>query len=209
MPSVRLSIDSREVRNALKALQREAPKAFADTLNKVAFEVLDAEEREVRGAFKFASPSTERFLARGFAFDKATPTNLRVVIRTKPGARNILGRQALGATVGAGEADVGPRLGEQVAVPVNVKRGARGKIAATKLPGRVIRRNAKGRSRAFVAGKAVLERLKGGGVRVLYALAPRVRIAPSFDFFRTAADTARREFPRKADRVLEKLRLAK
>jgi hypothetical protein len=206
---LKLTIDDREVRRALARLRVEGPKAIADALNRTGFEILDAEEKEVRGAFKFASPNTAQFLARGFAFDKATPSNLAVTIRTKPGARTILERQTFGATVAAGEPDVGPRLGSEVAVPVNVARGARGKIPAAKLPGRVIRRNAKGRSRAFVAGRAVLERLRGGGVRLLYALAPRVTIPSRLHFFEVAAATARREFPRKAHRVLEKLSLAR
>jgi hypothetical protein len=70
MVSVRIRIDTSEVKNAIQALRKEGPKAIADALNRTAFEILDAEEPEVSGAFKFASPNTEKFLARGFAFDK-------------------------------------------------------------------------------------------------------------------------------------------
>ncbi len=206
MIGARVRVDDREVRASLKALRVEGPKAVADALNRTGFEVLDAEEREVRGAFDFAGPSTERFLSRGFAFDKATPGRLAVTVYGRRGARNILEHQALGAFLGIGEPDVGPGLEGQVAVPLDtVKRTSRGKVRATQLPARVV--GPGGRGFVSRSGRAVLQRVRGGGVRVLYALVSRVRIPKRFDFFGTVAQTARREFPKKADRVLEKINL--
>jgi hypothetical protein len=205
---VRIALDDREVRNSLKALRREGPKAIADAINRTMFELRDAEQVEVSGAFLFSGPNTQRFLSRSFRFQGATATKLSATLYVLPGSRTILERQQFGDTVRLGEEDVGPGFDAQLAVPQDIKRTASGRIPAARLPKRLLLRTRKGRSRAYIAGRAVFERIPGQRLgRFLFALATQARIKPTLDFFVVAERTARRELPKKANRVLEKLNL--
>ena len=62
--------------------------------------------------------------------------------------------------------------------------------------------------RGFVLGRAVVTRRGRGAASKLarlFALAKTIRIEPTFDFYRAAQDTARRVFPEKVRREMEKL----
>lgn len=206
---VRITLDSREVRNALSYLRREGPRAIADVLNRVGHELREAEQTEVRGAFLFSGQSTERFLSRSFVFDKATADHLVVTLRTLPRARRILERQQFGETVHPGDPDVGPRLDAAISVPQqSIRRTAAGRVPVARLPQRLLRRTKRGRARAYIAGRAVFERIAGQRLgRFLFALTGKATIKPELDFFGVAERTVRRELPRKAHRVLEKINL--
>jgi hypothetical protein len=210
MPDLRITIDTREVKAALQALRKEGPKAIADALNRVGHEIRDAEQIEVAGAFGFASPNTQRFLSRSFRLTPATANDLRIQVYVLPGSRTILERQQFGETVRAGQEEVGPTFGEKLAVPQEqaVKKTTTGRVPVARLPTRLLRRTKKGKTRAYIAGKAVFERIPGQRLgRFLFALTPRARIKPALDFFGVAERTARKELPKKAERVLEKLNL--
>lgn len=193
------------VRRAIRDLERAGPAVFADALNRTAFEILDAEERAIRSAFTFAGPTTARFIARGFQFDKATRSRLRVVIRAKPRANALLLDHVVGAQIDATD---GERLAfdRRLAVPIraNVKRSARGKVPARVNPQKVTAPGGRG----FVSrsGDAILQRFgpRGARVRVLFALVERAKLRVRFDHVKVAAETVRREFPAKARRAIQK-----
>jgi hypothetical protein len=201
-------VRSDPVERALRELSREAPRTIADALNRVAFEVLDEEEREVRSSFSFAGPSTERFLARSFFFDRATGSNLVATVRAKPKGNALLLGHVRGDTVEPDKRRLtfGEGAEEQIAAPVraNVKRGARGKVPARLAPEAVT--DPEKRGRGFRAGRAILQRIGKGrdAVRVLYALASRIRLRPRFDHIEAARRTMIREFPAKARRAIQK-----
>lgn len=203
MPAtISLRLDDRELRRNIRRLSdTEARRVMADALNKTSFEVLDAEKAEVRRVFEFAGASTERFLSgRGsFRFDGARPERLESHIMPAPKTEEILAPHQAGATLrpGKGQLSVAGKL----AIPV-VKRGARGRVSKRYEPQTVLR------GRGFVAGRALLLRQRRG-VRVLFALAPSVKLEQRFDFYRVARETAVRVFPEKARRAWEKLRLSR
>jgi hypothetical protein len=210
---VRISIDSREVRGAIELLRREAPSAFADALNRTAFEILDAEAIEVKGSFPFMGQSAASFLSRSFVFDKATPDNLRVRIHPKPQAPAFLAEHAFGSEIEADRERL--TFSGKLAVPIGVKRGARGRVSKAQLPGALL-----GAGQSFATQRAIFQRTGGRrvrgtqqsgrlrGTRLMYLLLERpVRLKKRFHFFEVAAKTALREFPKKAHRVLEKINL--
>ena len=173
-----------------------APHALAEAINKVSFEVLDAEEEHVRGVFK--GPQTERFLARGLRFEGARPSRLEATILARPGREPIFFEHAVGAEIAGGQ-ETRLELGEELAIPVGQPRGASGRVPARRTPGRLLQEG-----KAFVAGRAVLERRRGG-VRVLYALAKRARLEARFRFIETVERTAREQFAAKVRRSIEKI----
>lgn len=211
--AVRIRLDSREVEESVARLRREAPRVFAEAINRTMHELREAEQIDVSGSFGFSSSNTQRFLSRSFRFDSAKPNDLTAVLYVLPGSRNILERQHFGALVRPRQADVGPLLAENtstaLAIPSEaITRTAGGRVPAARLPKRLLRRTRKGQTRAYVAGSAVFERIAGQvRGRLLFGLSASAQIQPRLDFFGVAVRTVRREFPKKAHRVLEKLRL--
>lgn len=214
--AVRVRLDTRDVNDAVAQLRREAPRVFADAINRTMHEVREAEQIDVSGSFGFSSSSTQRFLSRSFRFDSAKPDDLSAVLYVLPGSRTILDRQHFGALVRPRQPDVGPLLTADVigstsalAIPSKeITRTAGGRVPAARLPKRLLGRNRKGQARAYVAGSAVFERIQGQlRGRLLFGLSFGAQIHPRLDFFNVAVSTVRREFPKKAHRVLEKIRL--
>jgi hypothetical protein len=184
-------------------VRRVMPKA----INRTAFEILDAERTEAAHSFMFAGPATRTYLAgRGsFRFDGATADKLeaRITPRQQERAQAILAKQQRGATVTPGQ-DESIEAGGMLAIPVGARRGARGRVRSSELPGALLRKGGRG----YIRGRALLVRnRRTGDVRVMYALAPRVTIPARFDFYRVARETALREFPRKASEEFAKARL--
>jgi hypothetical protein len=207
---VHLRVDTREVKDSLEALRKEGPKAIADALNRTAFEVLDAEAIEVRGAFPFMAPSAARFLTRSFVFDKATPERLVITVKPKPGAPEFLAEHAFGDVIPADRDRL--TFNGKLAVPINVKRGASGRVPKNQTPAAILRSG-----KGFATPRAILKRTgnrsnrKDGrlrGTTLMYLLLERpVRLKKSLHFFEVFAKTVRAQFPKKADRVLEKINL--
>jgi hypothetical protein len=204
--------------------------ALAKAVNRTAFEVRLDEGAEIRRSLTFAGPATEGFLAqRGVVFDAATAADLTAIVRPNTKTEPILFDQATGPTITA--ADTNQRLGLRgdLAVPVNVKRGPRGRVAPSETPGRLLHRygrpGGKRRStrgvfagtasaqsqataarRVFVnrAGTVILEAI-AGTLRVLYALVPRAKLEARFDFLGAAERSARQHFPLKVEDELRKV----
>lgn len=197
---ITLELDDAELRKKLRRLGARAPRALAEAINKVAFEVLDAEEAHVRSVFRGSQP---RGFARGFRFDAAREATLEAtIVPRSERLERIFFEHAVGAEIEATPGPGGGRLelGEQLAIPVGVRRGASGRVPRRQAPGALL-----AEGKAFVAGQAVLERRKRGGLRVLYALARRARLEARFRFIEVVERTARQEFGAKVRRAMEKL----
>lgn len=210
---------SRDVARALDRLRKaQMPEATAEALNKVGFEILDAEEREVKRAFGFAGPSTKKFLSRGFRFDPARASQRVPNIRVRPkqgrsgdDRQRILSQHVFGGTVDPEEQlRVETRQGTKIAIPKNVggrlpsvKRGRAGKVRTT--PAKALEKR-----RTFItqSGSAILRRRgkRRSLTTVLFVLVDRAKVEPKIDFFGVIRKTARREFPRKVTAALRKAR---
>ncbi len=199
----------RALQRTLRRLRREEPRIAADTLNRVAFELREAEAKEVERVFEFAGASTQRFLAspRSFVFDKATASNPQVRFMPSRKAGPILADHEGGDTISASQGAKRLVLGDRLAVPIFAKRGARGKVIKGQSLGKVLAPGGRG----FVRGDKVWQRAtkrfakkSGRSLRLLYVLIPRAFLKPRFKFFEVAEKTAARELPRKYERALEK-----
>ncbi len=214
MVAVSISLDTREVRDAIQALRHEGPRAIAELLNKVTLDARLAVQDEIRGVFLFAGGpggSTEKFLTNSVLFVGATPDKLRTDLYLRRGGRVILERHVEGASIAATDPRVGPDFEGKIAVPNLrvVKRGKSGRIVAADTPQALLQRRARGRTRGYLdrARGKIIKREKGGAGRLAYALVDRVRLKPTFDFFGVAHREVIKQLPRKAARVLEKINL--
>ncbi|HEY4659060.1 MAG TPA: hypothetical protein VIH11_06095 [Gemmatimonadaceae bacterium] len=196
--TIRLELDTAAFARTLKLAESALNRALAKAITRTAFEVRDAEAAEAGRVFEFAGPSTREFLSgrRAFRIEGARPDRLEASIFPAPRTGEILEPHVRGAVIAGGE----PHrftIEKQLATPVALKRTARGRV-----------RGRRGK-RTFVAGRAVLQRIGKGArstVRVLFALVPRAKLEPRFDFYRVARDTARRHFATKVREEMAKPR---
>lgn len=222
--AVTLEIDDRELRRNLRLLgDHVIGRTMAAALNRTAFEVLDAEKSEVKQTFQFASGRTRDFLAGkgAFQFKRATANRLEVDISPRRKTERILRAHQKGAII-TGRAGTRLAYRGKLAVPVTARRGPRGRVVTEDLPF-VARRGQsslefKRGSRAFVAGRAILQREKlkrrrgrtrSKAARVLFALVAVAKLKPVYEFYNVARKTAEREFPRKAVEEFRKVRFGR
>ena len=158
-----------------------------------------------RLVFSFAGPTTEKFLARGFQFHQARPDRLSVHIFPRPGRNELLAGQAVGETRQPGKQ--GLKFDGKIAIPLGVKRGARGRVPKRLEPTDLLAADTTGRFFTNEARTVILERQRGRRIKVLYVLASGARITKRFRFYEVLRETAIRQFPKKAARVLEKINL--
>jgi hypothetical protein len=209
-------LGSREVVAALDRIRRHGKPAVAEALNRTGFEVLDQLDREVGRSFRFAGPTTERFLRRGFQFDKATPEALVIQAYPRRAARRLFTTQALGGSFTHREVDR-LDLGAKIAVPVGEMRrriGPGGRVPERLAPLRLV---SSGKAFINAARTAIFLRTAAlapddifpsgmpGGLELAYVLVDRIRLRPRFDFFGAFTKAAATEFPRRVDRVIEKI----
>ncbi len=180
----------------------DVKRVLAKGLNRTVFEMRDAETAHVGKVFEFAGPSTRSFLTKSsgsgqaFRFSLAKPDRLEASLQPAPGTARLLEPHAFGDTIRGGD-EKRLTIEGQIATPVAAKRSARGRVG-------------KRRGRAFVAGRAVLQRVGKGArstVKVLFALVPQAKLAPRFDFERVARDTAQRVLAQKVREEFAKIRL--
>lgn len=226
--AVTLRLDASSfLRNARRLTDQQLERAMAKALNRTAFEVQDAERREVLSTFAFASSQTRQFLAgrpqgqrgKSFVFDRAKPGKLQVELYPRKKTERILRAHQKGALISGSQGGHLAYRGK-LAVPATARRNARGKVIPADLPWNAARgRGAiefKKSSRAFIAGRAILQREKltrrrgrrrrSRTARVLFALVSVARLKPVFEFYNTARRTAEREFPGKAKQEFQKMR---
>lgn len=210
--AIRLEISDHDLRAGFRTWGDRFPRSVAKALNRTSFEVLDDLKAHSKQVFEFAGGPTEQFLAGkgAFRFKGAKPNRLVSEIEPNPGRRSrrgeIFAKQERGGVFGP-ESD-GLKFGEFVAIPVAVKRSGRGRVPARLLPARVVKRRKRGsraKTKGFVAGRAILERVTSGYSRVLFALVPKVDVAPRFEFDENVRTTAVREWPRKMREEWNKL----
>jgi hypothetical protein len=226
-----IRLDTAEFRRDLaRASDAVVNRVMPKAINRTAFEILDAEKAEAARSLKFAGASTRTYLSgRGsFRFDGARAGHLeaRITPRPQERAQAILAKQQRGATVTPAH-DESIEVRGMLAIPVNARRGARGRVRKADLPAALLGPGGRG----FIAGNAILKRtrqIRGarraarfvfgsaaeasrhvGRTRtvVMYALAPKVTVPAVFEFYRAARETALRVFPRKAIEEFAKTRL--
>lgn len=219
---IQLDLNIRDVQRNLRRFNEvEVREALAEGINKVAFEVIEAEKSHTKGVFEFAgAPTREWMSGKGsFRFSPAASSRrLQTTVRPRKSTHDRLVEHRLGSVIGP-ESDKRLRFKhEALAVPIKARhlRGPRGKIKKQHLPSAILYGD---KGRGFVAGRAILERRGGqpaGQKRraknatwaravVMYALVPSAKLAPRFEFYRTARDTAKRVWPAKAKDVFRKL----
>ena len=129
---IQVRIDDREIQRSLQRIGPAMGGVLAQSLNRTAFELLDAERAGVEQSFEFAGASTRAFMAgRGsFRFDAARPTKLEVRLYPREKTESLLIEHVAGATIGPDKRRL--LVGERFAIPVEVRRGARGKVPASR-----------------------------------------------------------------------------
>ncbi len=202
--SITLDLDTADFRRRIRTLtDREVPRVLASAMNKVAFEILDAEKSEVASIFEFAGPGTKKFFQSSFRFNKARTDKLTAEIFPRDRIAPILEEHQAGDSI-SGQDSTRLTFRGMLAIPVGAKRGLRGRVPKRLRPSVVTAPGGKG----FVQGRVIRQRKgkKRTPTRILFALVPKARLDARFNFYRVARDTALREFPKKFKRVLEKIR---
>ena len=205
-PMVQAKVDDKPTRDAIRALaESRYPKAIPDALNKTAFEVLDAWKAHVASIFDFAGNTTKRWLSgRGsFRFKKATRAKQSVEMRPSRSAGAILDDHIDGGFLDKGDERL--TFDGMLAVPINVRRGTRGRVGKKRTPSAITGKGGRG----FRKGDVILERptKRSKKVRAAYALVDQATAPPVFRFYETAEEAIRKVFITKARQVLSKIPL--
>lgn len=197
-----LSVDDRQVQRNLKRVANDSPRVMAEALNKTAFEILEAEKTHVGSIFNFEGrEGTRRFLSGpgSFFFRKATAARMAVTIMPKRKTGEILSEHI----------DRDPlnpqqhlRFDGMLAIPIQVRRGKRGKVGKRRTPAAIVGPGGRG----FRNRNVILERTskRSRKLRIAYALVSRATNPPVFKFFDTAVRTARSVFAAKLERAMQK-----
>jgi len=198
-------VHDQAVLSALRDLHRNRYRTVtADALNSTAFEIREAEGAQVAKVFEFKSSSTKSFLAseKSFLFNKATERKLSVRIFPRDKANSLLLIHEEGGSVSVPDERT-LKLGTKVAIPVGVRVNARGRVPKGQTPGELVTSR-----KGFVNRRqtAVLQP-QARGVVVAYALIDAFRDRPRLKFTTTAFETAKKQFPIKAQRALDKFAL--
>lgn len=199
-------VDDRKVLTALRDLAKNrVPRAISNTLNNVSFDIRKAEGAMVARALTFSGPSTKKFLGneRSFLVGKAKPGELRATVFAKDKANQVLALHETGGKVVTRDKRT-LNVGRRIAIPVHVRKSARGRVAKSKTPAALLRNPAK---RTFIAGDAVLQRTGKGArtkTKVLFALDESFRTSPQLTFHKTAERVARKQFPKRAREAIKR-----
>lgn len=214
--ALRVDVDTKAVQAALKRLAPWGEKVAADTLQRVAFEVMADIKIHVGSTFNFSGPSTKSFLSGNgsWKFDRITPKNLTTKIYPSGSGKwsakrfAILSqhtkRAASLTAQSAGRLHASRASADTFAAPVKlaIKRGTRGKIRSRELPSAMLRKD------AFISrsGRAIVQRTGPKQYRVAYALMQRAENPRKLDIHSIALKTCKLQFPRKAARAIAKAR---
>lgn len=199
--------DARAALRVTALVDRQLPFATAKALNDTA---IDAQENIRGGLFARFHLRRETFILRTvkiFPGEFATKDNPRAILRIDP-TRDLLAKFERGGTKR-------PRYTRNIAVP----RDARADVAQV-IPKRLRPKSlqlqtvrtatgktqVKGRSRTFLirteSFEGIFQRVRGGGMRLLYGLERSVQIPASLEFERTARLVAARTWEIHLNRAL-------
>lgn len=208
--------DTKAVQAALKRLAPWGEKVAADTLQRVAFEVVVDIQSHVGSIYQFAGPGTQKFLSGkgSWKFDRIAPRTLSTNIypvHTGPMGKRRVGilsqhtKRAPSLTAqSAGRLHASRASADTFAAPVKlaIKRGTRGKIRSRELPSAMLGKD------AFISrsGRAIVQRTGPKQYRVAYALMQRAENPRKLDIHSVALKTCKLQFPRKAARAIAKAR---
>ncbi|MEM7217720.1 MAG: hypothetical protein AAF515_05105 [Pseudomonadota bacterium] len=189
MIEVRVSSNVRRVRKGMSRWARRVlPEATRNALNDTAFELRNYIVRTLYPR-SFPQARNKRFAGVAFRVEKATKSRQRASVFDRLD-RVIFDRHIRGERKR-------PFKGSAIAVPVNAKRTASGKIRAADQPGRNPERtfvaDLRGRGRAIWRrkGRRGSERLE-----LLFVLKDSTPQTAKFPFFRQGIAFVRRRFPR-------------
>lgn len=217
--AVSITLDTRDFDRAIARLtDGELGRWGARTINRVSFDVLDAERSHIRSVFDFAGGTTERFLAgRGsIVFDGASPGKLESRIYPAPSGRRgktqkpkreqtLLDHQR-GARIVAGEGSRLAVLG-RLAVPSGKRlRTTRGRIPKRSLPSSMLSDGGRG----YIAQERyIFERstVQGQPSDLRYVLLPSAELKPVLDYFGVARGVVAKQFTFKAREEFLRMRL--
>lgn len=217
--SVSITVDLERFRRQMRGAERDLEQILSKTLNRVIFDIRDAERVEIGQAFEFAGAQTRTFLSGPGAFfrhKRATPDSLETILRPRDKTKSIIEDHVAptGITISGGK-----RLGttQDLAAPVDaVERGARGKVKKSQTPstllkkqdknsnfGKVftkdygnfwvifIRTGRKGKKRR--RGRRTIRAAPGTGtqdIKAAYVLFPRAHLPKRIDYVVTAVKAA-------------------
>jgi hypothetical protein len=198
--NITVTIDDREFRAAFAQLGPRTYGALAKGLNRVAFEMRDAEIAESKRSFEL------RRLRPNFRFDPATAGKTEVVFMPLPLSEKFVKQHVHGGRVTPDEGPERLEVRGEFAVPIGIlkgaiKRGGSGRIPSRKTPAFLL----SDKGRGFIARgpkRALIIERKGRGKRsdteALYALVPSVQLTKRFKFYETAHKAAQQHFATKA-----------
>ena len=205
---ITLDLDTAQFRKRIRTLtDKEVPRVLSQALNKVAFEIRDAERDESGDTFDFSGPGTRKFFSGKGAFriHFSKPDTISASIFPAPKIKPILEQHHEGKRIRPGGKVERLAVDGRLAVPIGVNRGRRGRVRKNFAPNAILKEK-----RGFIRGNVLYTRSgkKRGERRIhaAYALLDSAQLDRVFDFYRVARDTARREFPRKFRHVLDKIR---
>ena len=190
-----IKLDKRQLRKLSATAARQVPFATSLALNKTAHSVRkNTVERVYPQSFDVKNKS---FARAAFRVQNSNKRNLRARVFDR------LGRPWLETQIRGGQKR--PISSSRLAVPINVRRLASGRISkrnqARNLPRSFVRDFGRGR------GPAVWQRVGRGKrqrLRLAYELEPSVRIRPAFPFYREAERVTQAQFPRQFDAAMRR-----
>jgi len=209
-----ITLDTRELRrNLVKLSNQEVGRAMARALSRTALDIREAEQEHIERTFPNAGASAGRFIA-GFRSFGAKPDSLVAYVTprgTSPtGApsksEEILLQHREGATIGPSGRVERITFRGRLAIPVNIKRGARGRVGKRRTPSALTGPGGRGflsndGDRIFVrTGK------RRYPIRLAYVLRDSADLDPTVEFYRVAQRTAEANFTPKAKREFERIR---
>lgn len=198
MAAITIDLELSSSLQALSDLKRkQLPFATAVALTKTAQAAQKTIRAQLPDRFTIRSP----FVERGVRIEAASKIKPQAAVlwRGPAGSRfdESLARQETGGKK--------PPKNRYLALPRNVKRGARGAIPKSQRPAALLRQK-RVYSQEVEGGRVILRRMpKGAPPRLLYFLSPRTaQIAPRFEFRETARGVARDVFKKEFGRAFAK-----
>jgi hypothetical protein len=182
---IQITVDPSEALTHMERLEKQMPFAISRALNRVANHAQAAVRDGIkRGAFTLRR---EQFVLNTVKInreDRATKTKLNATVRIDP-QRNILAKFEEGG-IKTG------RSGGRVAIPTDkVRRNKSDIVQKSQRPRALLDSKAAGRGKVFKTEKGIFKRV-GVSTVMLFILRSVVRVRPTLNFKRNAADAVQR-----------------
>lgn len=185
------------LKRQLALLAKQSDGTIRDGLTRLSFAVKAGIERDLAQQLNYTSPQTRRFLAGMWKIRYRTSgTKFMSLIYPMGKQLQILSFHVDGTRVTAADKSDLIFAGK-IAIPVSreIPVDSRGRVSTRWLPANMVKRNARGQNKAFLAASknVILLRLPKGGVKPIYALKDSTMIPQSIDVQASAARVIERE----------------